>query len=425
MQALSEWTKRTLSMRDTEGRPLGEAKAPLERRAGVALELRTCPYADSRHNHARPMNVSALKQMTAHWEEALGGVALLRSLYRAEVRQEPMRLIDVWRVAGLTSAVADFAFLRAWEPVADGAMSLAGAVLYKVPLGISLTTSAMWADGALHFDAVVDADALYDYADRHGHFVGAHQVCAGPVAMVKEVLRLMIDGTGPQGDPAPTAALIGDRSRFLHFAHGAAALSLLGMVHARLDAGRGFDLADLLAADPQAPALAACVRRKFQVARYQGYDAGARLEVVDELFGHLADPRLCGAEVKAATEVIREAWARPRTDAGQVVERVLAASPRVRLLHAQTRAALGQGVARFCAVEQGVAALVRLLKGPIADALGVERTGPEARERHLVDYVPAGIGLTRSILSEAFGVEVEVQADTLRLACGSVSGEPL
>src|SRR5258708_7631247 len=119
MEAQREWWKRTMSMRDEEGRPLGEHKAPPEQRCGAPLELRTCPYAGSRQNHLRPMNVSAMKQMLAHWEEALGGIALLRSMHCAEAKQERLRLIDTWRIGGLTTSLAEFAFLRAWAPFGD------------------------------------------------------------------------------------------------------------------------------------------------------------------------------------------------------------------------------------------------------------------------------------------------------------------
>jgi hypothetical protein len=393
-------------MRDDEGRPLGESKAPAEQLCGVPLELRACPYADSRHNHARPMNVSALKQMLAHWEEVLGGIALLRSLYCAGLKRERLLLIDVYRIGGLTSFLADFAFLRAWAPLGDHELPAAVAALYKAPLGITLTTSAMWADGAARFDSPIAADALYDYADQHGHFIGAHQVCGGPVALIKEVLRLVVDGTGMPGNSSATEAVIADRQRFMQFARGASSLGLLRLALDRLDAGMGLDLARVLAADPAAPAWPETVRQKMRVARYLGLDLAARLDVLDELLTHAADrPNGC-ADLGPATQAIRTAWARPLGDATPSIAEVVAASPRARLLRPQTVEAVGQHLGRFCAVEHGFAVLVRLLKESIADALGVEQAHPQARELHLVGYVPAGLRLTRTILHDALDFEV-------------------
>jgi hypothetical protein len=401
-------------MRDDEGRPLGESKAP-EQIRGVELELRTCPYAGSRQHHARPMNVSAFKQMLAHWDHILGGLALLRSLYREQAKQEQMRLIDVWRIGLLTTSLANFAFQRAWAPFGDGDLPAQVAVLYKAALGIALTTSSMWVDGVARFDALVDAEALYDYADQSGHFIGAEQVCAGPEALVKEVLRQVVDGGGGQGDSAAAAAVVGNSQRFLRYAHAAAGLSLLRMALDRLDAGMGLDLAQALAADPAAPALPEAVNRNSRIPRRLGFDTGARLDVLDELLAHVADPHLVAAEVESGARAIREAWARPLGNAGAAIERVVTASPRARRLHPQTLTVVGQHLARFCAVDLGFASLVRLLKSHIADALGVELTDPRARELHLIDYVPSGLGLMESILRDALEIQVRGEGGHPRL----------
>ena len=117
---------RTMLMRDREGRPLGEHKAGAERMQGIATELRTCPYRGSRYHHALPMNVSALRQVTAHWAEVLGGLAYLRDLHHAWAGPATVRLIDVWRVGHLTSCIADFAFARTWNAYDDGELHMRG-----------------------------------------------------------------------------------------------------------------------------------------------------------------------------------------------------------------------------------------------------------------------------------------------------------
>ncbi len=411
MEAVRLWEKHTMGMRDQEGRPLGEAKIPFGQRDGVEMELRTCPYADSRQHNRRPMNVSALKQMFAHWQEALAGLALLRSLYCAGLKSGRLRLIDVWRIGGLTSSVVDFAFLRASAPIGDGCLPAAVAVLYKAPLGIGMSTQAMWADGAARWRDPVDAGALYEYADRHGHFIGPQQVCAGPVAMVKEVLRLVVEG-GPAGDASATAAVLGDSQRFLRFCHATSALRLLRMALDRLDAGMGLDLARTLAADPASPTLSESVRRGFRTVRYLGYDAGARLDVLEELLAQAAEPFPAG-ELGPEVRAVRDSWARPLGDAAGI-NRVVARS-RAGALSFQTRKLLGQHLGRFGAVEQAFAALVCRLKRLIADALGIEWTQPQVRELHLDDYRPAGVRLTRAILREALDVEVRVQEGRLFL----------
>ncbi len=428
MQALNEWVKRTIGMRDEEGRPLGEAKAPPERLRGVPLELRTCPYADSRKNHALPMNVSALKQAFAHWDGVLGGIELLRSLYTAEVNLKQIRLIDVWRIGVLTSSIGDFAFLRAENPVGDLELPAPVAAVYKISLGIASTCVAMWADGSSRFDAPADADALYAYADANGQFIGSEQVCAGPLGMVKQTLRLVVDGTGARGDPSAAARVIGDSRRFLQFSRGVASLRLLRMAQDRLDSVLGSNLVWTLTADPAAPALPEivdAVRHNSRLGRFLNLNDGARLDVLDELLTHAADPRLAGvADLEAGIRRVRAAWTRPVDDAGATIQPLVDACPRTSRLHPETRSAIARQLARFCWMESGFAELVCLLKERIADALGVELSHPRAGERHLVHYVPSGVLLVRTILRDALDIEVRREGGRLFLVCGGLSCEP-
>ena len=414
MDAPEEWTKRTMSMRDDEGRPLGENKAPPELFHGVPMELRTCPYADSRHNHVRPMNVSALKQMLAHWEDVLGGLALLRSLYCAGAKREQMRLIDVWRLGGMTTSLADFAFLRAWAPVTDGRLPAQVAVLYKAPLGVALTSASMWADGAARFEALIKPDALYEYADRHGHFIGPKHVCAGPVTMVKEVLRQVIDGSRP-GDQAAAAAVIGDSQRFMQFSHAVASLHLLRMALDRMDAGMGSDLAQALAADPACPN---CRGPCGETSRWRATLASTAGRGWMSWRNYSRTP--------PTLTLSRRRWglpsrrfarrARPLEDEGPMVRDVVAASPQARPLRPETKQAIGKRLARFCAVEYAFAVLVRRCEGRIADALGIDLTHERCANCTWWIMRLQACDLTRTILHDVFDIAVRVEGGRLFLA---------
>lgn len=394
MHAPREWLRLTRPMRDEEGRPLGESKLPPEQRPDVPLQQRPCPYAGSRHNHPRPMNVSALRQMSAHWQEALGGIALLRSMYCEERKQERLRLVDVWRVAGLTTSLVPFAFLRGWSPVADGQLPAAVAVAYKAALGVSFTCEVMLSDGAAPFDAPVDAETLYDFADRQKHFIGPQEVCAGPEAMVKDLLRLLVDGTGPRGDPAATAAVLSDGRRFLQFAHATASLDLLRLALARMDARTGMDLVTAVAADPESPPMTAAVRECIRLTRFQLLDRRDREHVLDELFKHATGPSGALAELEPGIRAIRETWSGTPPESARVG------------LRPPFRAATD----RFCAAEQGFATLVGNLKGHFTDALGIHRADARARELLLTGYVPTGIQLTRTLLRDLFDLTLSPPA---------------
>jgi hypothetical protein len=54
---------------DVTGRPVGEGRAAAF--GQVQTEMQLCPYAGSRYHHAKPMNVSALRQIIPVWEDIL------------------------------------------------------------------------------------------------------------------------------------------------------------------------------------------------------------------------------------------------------------------------------------------------------------------------------------------------------------------
>ena len=87
--------------RDDEGRPLREGRTPPEHRrpeqpgqpaeaeaeAEAEIEYRPCPYPGSRQVAGRPMNVSALRQTSAHWDEITSALGFLRAAYAAAPRR--------------------------------------------------------------------------------------------------------------------------------------------------------------------------------------------------------------------------------------------------------------------------------------------------------------------------------------------------
>jgi hypothetical protein len=101
----------------------------------------------------------------------------------------------------------------------------------------------------------------------------------------------------------------------------------------------------------------------------------------------------------------------------------VAASSRLAGLHPTTSAVIRQQLARFCAVEQGIAAVVQLLKAHVADALGVQLTHPRARELYLVGYVPSGLCLMRTILRDALELGIRQEQGQLFLAAAGTSCE--
>ena len=208
-----------IAVRDDEGRPLGENRPPPEARAGVSMETTPCPYPGSRLNHPNPMNVSALRQMRRHWDAVKGYLDELTALHTARSGGSTLVAGDLWRIAKLAECAPQFLLFRHREPLGAGTLPGSVAALYKIALGLKY---------ALHWhvessvadepaDSPVDAAGFLEYVERRHLFVGPHQVCAGPAALIVEVIERI---TG-QGAAAPTPRLrerLGDVEGFFDYA---------------------------------------------------------------------------------------------------------------------------------------------------------------------------------------------------------------
>jgi hypothetical protein len=382
---------RTMLMRDREGRPLGEHKAGAERMQGIATELRTCPYRGSRYHHALPMNVSALRQVTAHWAEVLGGLAYLRDLHHAWAGPATVRLIDVWRVGHLTSCIADFAFARTWNAYGDGELPAPVGALYKVSLGIASTCFRAWLDRAAAFERETTTAFLMEFAEAHGQLIGQDQVCGGSPAMIREMLEIALQGDAGRYPRALATSIVVDEVRFRRFVHATAALKFLRYAFERQDAAMRWDLGlgDELGAGS--------VLSSFAVA-----DDATRLAILDELFAAVSDPRCDGAALQPLVARIRGRWSLRR------VTEVPAA------------------IARYLELEAEHAALAGLLKQRVAESLGIDLAEPLARERGLVRFVPIREGrpsLRSALLSTNQSSSLMLTAVHARTMLSSNSGD--
>ncbi len=230
--------------RDQDGRPLGEGKLSPERVADIPMRRGTCPYPGSRQRHAHPMNLSALAQIRAHWDDCRGLLAWLRALYLAATGRTRVTVSDLWRIARIGQSLPAWLVLRRRDPVADGALPPAIAVLYKVVIGInalaqSFHLKAVLGDG-FDADAPAARDALIEHLETHGLLIGPREVCAGPQAMIAEALDLLIAGAAGTldvpagfdgvGGPTPLRGVIGDAAKLTAYAFQAMRFQAAGYV---------------------------------------------------------------------------------------------------------------------------------------------------------------------------------------------------
>jgi hypothetical protein len=204
-----------------DGRPVREGRTPPELLRPGDIEYRTCPYTGSRLG--KPMNVSALKQMGARWDEIVGALALLRAAY-TEVRGGAYApdVLDVWRVSQLGSALPWFHILRA----PDARAPAYAAALSKVTLGTGILTQALFVELlSRQVIPVMTAEALLEAAERTETMLAETEVCSASDKMIVRFLEVLVEpgrafadaSAAAAADVGPVAELGAQRAAVLDF----------------------------------------------------------------------------------------------------------------------------------------------------------------------------------------------------------------
>lgn len=174
--------------RDVEDRPLREGRTPTEFLRDGDIEYRACPYSGSRLQHANPMNVSALRQMGAHWDEVCDALAFLRSAHDDALGVTQPKLMDVWRVSMLGSALPWFFLFE------TGRIPAYAAALSKATLG-----QGIWAQRVLvrtiterWTPPVLTAEAVLQLAEENGTLIGDTEVCSGGDKMLLKFFDVLV-----------------------------------------------------------------------------------------------------------------------------------------------------------------------------------------------------------------------------------------
>ncbi len=209
--------------RDADNRPLRESRTPSEFLNPGDIEHRKCPYSGSRQFHDKPMNVSALRQASQHWDEVTDALAVLRSAYVQARRGEAEipDLMDLWRISQLGSALPWWFILRG-EPLPGYAAALAKATL---GVGIWAQQFLMRELSGAWTEPVFTAAVIAQLAEESGTLIGAQEVCAGSDKMLIRFFEVYLEttpGTGP---------LVEKRDEVLRFGAHYASFKLLMWIY--------------------------------------------------------------------------------------------------------------------------------------------------------------------------------------------------
>lgn len=228
--------------RDDEGRPLREGRTPPEYLKEGEIEYRACPYPGSRHVANRPshvMNVSALRQTSAHWDEIIEALGLLRAAYAEARGGYGPDVMDVWRVSQLGSALPWYFVLRG-DPLPAYAAALSKATLGTGILAQRLILKMLaerWTP------ATFTTPDLVALAESTGTLVGETEVCSAPDRMIAKFIDALVSGA-PRGGVGEVTRLTAERDRVLGFGACYGAFKLAVWVYYQ---ARRFLYADVLA----------------------------------------------------------------------------------------------------------------------------------------------------------------------------------
>lgn len=195
---------------DADGRQVGEANVfPPAMRLDVPTRWRTCIYEGTRHLSERPMNVTALKAMRAHWGTMMGLLAEVRAAYlqRCPEAANGGTIGHVERFATCVLALPAVLLMRQPGGLASGALHPALSSLFRVTDGLRMTMHQMLfvplGEPTRRPDAPITGAEVYAYAERNHSFHSDHGVCGGPRAMIEEFLAVAVDGRAPRDGQAP------------------------------------------------------------------------------------------------------------------------------------------------------------------------------------------------------------------------------
>src|SRR6185436_8610997 len=120
---------------------------------------------------------------------------------------------------------------RAHHPLLSGEIPAFVSGLHKSTIDVASTVQLMAFEALCqgHADRLtgtIRGEAISDYAETHGFFIGGQGVCAGPPAMIQAMVSVLVGE-----DPAPTGRVdledvVGDPERCFEFLDGLVAIVL-------------------------------------------------------------------------------------------------------------------------------------------------------------------------------------------------------
>jgi hypothetical protein len=192
---------------DREGRQVGEANSfPDRMRLKLPTEYKTCGYAGTRYMDEAPMNMTALRSMLAHWRPVLAATLACRAEFIKRYPQYPdgrWKLGDLYLMTSGVLALPAFQMLRWNDPVRNGELDPVLSSLFRVIDGVRMVSGHMldlYERPMVHDTPIVPTDVTMA-AEREDQYRSGRGVCAGPQAMIDELVQTAMYGKPLEGPP--------------------------------------------------------------------------------------------------------------------------------------------------------------------------------------------------------------------------------
>jgi len=313
-------------LHDEEGRQLGEANTVPKWMLDAEVPHEWRPSRIPGCRRGRPFSLQALRQVTSTWQPLLADVSYLRTRMARSLGLErwgsgQLSPVRVTTLARVVTSVPAFLVRRVDGPLRDGELPARCAAAFKVMAGVHMGVEDLL-EHAGDVARVRSPQELFDHIESRQLFLSPEgNACGGPVKMILELLRLVVEGEGVPRARPELATIVGDIPRLVRYGTACAEIELLLLHRGGLitEALSGHE--DVLGQAAREEALArdtASTRRALAVAGVRLKPAPTRLPrwlAVHPMRESLA--RYLSAEAEVATalrervDVVRGALGRP------------------------------------------------------------------------------------------------------------------
>lgn len=215
-------------IRDDNGRPLGERRAPAESRRDVPIELVTCPYHDERRG--KLMNRSALEPTMRQFTAVVADVMA----FHAAMPPGPLTWPRV--LAGVLDQLAAPARYLLERRTAEGPVPPDLSAGHKLAAGYFGALRTLFRGLIAGTEEAPEVSAAWfgAFVRQRGALFGASEVCAGPLHNIQVLTQLFFHGALADGS-RPVSREARPLGARLPLAELLARQVLLGLVYQMLD----------------------------------------------------------------------------------------------------------------------------------------------------------------------------------------------